>query len=92
VRASAARKARLSLDQLGAEPVDLAAVHRDFARDPGAHVAERIDRERLFLAERELCHATIFEGPGPQKRWFSGGCYIRANFWGLLSLPAISPH
>jgi hypothetical protein len=50
------------VDQLGAQPVDLTAVHRDFARDPGPHVAQRIDRDRLFVGERELCHAAIFGG------------------------------
>jgi hypothetical protein len=35
-------------------------VKLDFARDPRPHVAERIDRDRLFVRERELCHAAIF--------------------------------
>jgi hypothetical protein len=35
-------------------------MHLDFARDPGPHVAERIDRDRLFVGERELGHAAIF--------------------------------
>ncbi len=39
----------VEMDQLGAEPVDLAAVHFNLARDPGSHVAERVDRDRLFV-------------------------------------------
>ena len=50
------------MDQFGAETVNLAAVHFDFARNPCPHAAERIDRDRLFVRERELCHAAIFGG------------------------------
>jgi len=37
------------VDQLGAKPINLSGVHRDFARNLGPHVAERIDRNRLFV-------------------------------------------
>jgi hypothetical protein len=39
----------VKVNQLGAETVDLAAVHFNFARDLCPHVAERIDRNRLFF-------------------------------------------
>jgi hypothetical protein len=37
------------MDQLGAEPVNLAAVHFDFAGYLRALRAERINRNRLFV-------------------------------------------
>jgi hypothetical protein len=39
----------VKVDQLGAEPVDLAAMQFDFASDLCSHVAERINRNRLFV-------------------------------------------
>src|SRR5947209_5184276 len=73
------------MDQLGAEPANLPVVHLDFARDPRAHVTERVDGDRMFIGKRDLRqiftrHPAIFGGfCGPALSRFRGCCYIIPN-------------
>jgi hypothetical protein len=48
------------VDKLGAEPGNLALVHRDLAGDLRALVAERVDRDGLIFGQRELLHPASF--------------------------------
>ena len=46
------------VDYFAADAVALLLIQRQFAHERGSLVAQRVDRDGLFLGQRELCHGS----------------------------------
>ena len=66
------------MHQIDPKPFNLPLMHLDLAGDRGASIAERVDRDGLFVGERDFrLHPAIFGGSAARAlSRFGGACYI----------------